>query len=107
MTSVNPSMRLKVKGDTYYVPDPDGRVYFQNNLGSFQMEGKGIDKWIEKLMPLFNGEHTLGELITGVKADCSNRGQSRFGTACLQSDICDFYAVQTAQLSILPMYVPR
>ncbi|MED1785483.1 putative thiazole-containing bacteriocin maturation protein [Brevibacillus fortis] len=66
MTSVNPSMRLKVKGDTYYVPDPDGRVYFQNNLGSFQMEGKGIDKWIEKLMPLFNGEHTLEELTNGL-----------------------------------------
>lgn len=66
MTSVNPSMRLKVKGDTYYLPDPDGRVYFQNNLGSFQMEGKGIDKWIEILMPMFNGEHTLGELTDGL-----------------------------------------
>ncbi|UFJ41728.1 putative thiazole-containing bacteriocin maturation protein [Brevibacillus humidisoli] len=66
MGTVTPSMRLMVKGDTYYVPDQNGRVYFQNNLGSFHMEGKGIDKWIEKLMPMFNGEYTMEELTAGL-----------------------------------------
>jgi putative thiazole-containing bacteriocin maturation protein len=30
------------------------------------MEGDGIDKWIEKLLPMFNGEYTLGDLTDGL-----------------------------------------
>ncbi|GAX91757.1 putative thiazole-containing bacteriocin maturation protein [Effusibacillus lacus] len=66
MTSLNPSMRLKVKGDTFFLPDPNGGVYFRNNLGSFRMEGRTIDQWIEKLIPVFNGEHTLEDLTDGL-----------------------------------------
>ncbi|USG63280.1 putative thiazole-containing bacteriocin maturation protein [Brevibacillus ruminantium] len=66
MTSMDPSMRLKVKRDTFFLPDPNGSVYFRNHVGSFRMEGTMIDQWIEKLLPLFNGEHTLAELTDGL-----------------------------------------
>ncbi len=66
MTNLNPSMRLKVKGDTFFLPDPNGGVYFRNNVGSFRMEGNTIDQWIEKLIPMFNGEYTLEDLTDGL-----------------------------------------
>lgn len=56
------SMRLKVKGDTFFIPDPRGGVYFRNNTGSFRMEGEDIEQWLESLMPELNGEHTMEEL---------------------------------------------
>jgi putative thiazole-containing bacteriocin maturation protein len=59
-------MRLKVKGDTFYLPDPNGGVYFRNNTGSFRMEGDTIDQWIEKLMPMWNGEHSMEVLTDGL-----------------------------------------
>lgn len=73
MTTLNPSMRLKVKGDTSFLPDPDGSVYFRNNLVSFQMQGEMMDKWIEMLMPVFNGEHTLEDLTDGLPEQHRNR----------------------------------
>jgi putative thiazole-containing bacteriocin maturation protein len=63
---MNPSTRLKVKGDTFFLPNPDGGVYFRNNVGSFRMEGSTIDQWIEKLIPVFNGEHTMEDLTDGL-----------------------------------------
>lgn len=66
MANLNPSMRLKVKRDTFFLPDPDGGVYFRNNSISFRMEGRTIDQWIEKLIPLFNGEYTLEDLTDGL-----------------------------------------
>lgn len=65
MTNLNPSMRLKVKRDTFFLPDLRG-VYFRNNVSSFRMEGEGIDQWIEKLIPIFNGEYRLGDLTNGL-----------------------------------------
>ncbi|WP_433945044.1 putative thiazole-containing bacteriocin maturation protein [Paenibacillus sp. SN-8-1] len=65
MTNLNPSMRLKVKRDTFVLPDQDG-VYFRNNVSSFHMEGEAIDRWIEMLIPIFNGEHRLGDLTDGL-----------------------------------------
>ncbi|MEK4027050.1 putative thiazole-containing bacteriocin maturation protein [Pseudobacillus sp. FSL P4-0506] len=62
MANLNPSMRLKVKRDTFYLPEPNRGVYFRNNLSSFRIEGSGIDQWVEKLLPMFNGEYTLGQL---------------------------------------------
>jgi putative thiazole-containing bacteriocin maturation protein len=62
MTNLTPSARLKVKRDTFFLPDPNGGVYFRNNVSSFRMEGSTISQWIEKLMPMFNGEHTLEDL---------------------------------------------
>ncbi|PTM59044.1 putative thiazole-containing bacteriocin maturation protein [Desmospora activa DSM 45169] len=63
---MNLSMRLKVKADTFYLPNPNGGVYFCNNEGSFRLQGQTIDRWIEKLFPVFNGEHTLEELTQGL-----------------------------------------
>lgn len=65
MGKLNPSMRLKVKRDTFFLPDSSG-VYFRNNVSSFRMEGEAIDQWIEKLIPIFNGEHKLGDLTDGL-----------------------------------------
>lgn len=65
MIKLNPSMRLKVKRDTFFLPDSSG-VYFRNNVSSFRMEGEAIDQWIEKLIPIFNGEHRLGDLTDGL-----------------------------------------
>lgn len=62
MTNLNPSMRLKVKRDTFFLPDPNSGVYFRNNLSSFRMEGNMIDQWVEKLMPMFNGNYSLEDL---------------------------------------------
>ncbi|WP_424765943.1 putative thiazole-containing bacteriocin maturation protein [Paenibacillus sp. sgz302251] len=59
-------MRLKVNGDTFFLPSTDGSVYFRNNIGSFRMEGSTIDQWIEKLMPVFNGGHTMHDLTDGL-----------------------------------------
>ncbi|MGX4583068.1 putative thiazole-containing bacteriocin maturation protein [Paenibacillus chitinolyticus] len=65
MANVNPSMRLKVKRDTFFLPDLGG-VYFRNNVSSFRMEGEAIDQWIETLIPIFNGEHRLEDLTDGL-----------------------------------------
>jgi putative thiazole-containing bacteriocin maturation protein len=73
MTNMNPSMRLKVKRDTFFLPDPNRGVYFRNNVSSFLMEGSMIDQWVEKLIPMFNGEHTLENLTTGLQGPYRDR----------------------------------
>jgi putative thiazole-containing bacteriocin maturation protein len=73
MTKLNSYSRLKAKRDTFYLPDPQGGVYFRNNVSSFRMEGSTIYQWIEKLMPMFNGEQTLGDLTEGLTALYRNR----------------------------------
>jgi putative thiazole-containing bacteriocin maturation protein len=64
--SVNPSMCLKVKMDTFYLPDLDGSVYFRNNEGSFKMEGKSVFQWVERLLPALNGQQSLFDLTDGL-----------------------------------------
>ncbi|KAF0820087.1 hypothetical protein KIS4809_1359 [Bacillus sp. ZZV12-4809] len=66
MENLTPSVRLKVKRDTLFIPDPAKGVYFRNNESSFRMEGSMIDQWVQKLMPMFNGEYSLGELTAGL-----------------------------------------
>lgn len=73
MISLNPSMRLKVKRDTFFLPDSNRGVYFRNNISSFRMEGSTIDQWVEKLIPMFNGEYTLGNLTEGLPAAYRDR----------------------------------
>ncbi len=73
MTKLNSSTRLKVKRDTFYLPDQEGGVYFRNNESSFRLKGDTIYQWIEKLMPMFNGEQTLGELTEGLTTPYRNR----------------------------------
>ncbi|MDQ0200065.1 putative thiazole-containing bacteriocin maturation protein [Neobacillus ginsengisoli] len=73
MTKLTSSSRLKVKRDTFFLPDQSGGVYFRNNVSSFQMEGATIYQWIEKLMPMFNGEKTLEDLTVGLTPPYRNR----------------------------------
>ncbi|RST72270.1 putative thiazole-containing bacteriocin maturation protein [Siminovitchia acidinfaciens] len=73
MSKLNSSTRLKVKRDTFFLPDPKGGVYFRNNSSSFRMEGNTIYQWIEKLIPMFNGEKTLEDLTKGLTAPYQNR----------------------------------
>jgi putative thiazole-containing bacteriocin maturation protein len=73
MDKLDPSMCLKVKRDTFYLPEPDRGVYFRNNLCSFRMEGNGIDQWVEKLLPMFNGEYSLAYLTNGLPEPYKNR----------------------------------
>ncbi|WP_139998518.1 putative thiazole-containing bacteriocin maturation protein [Paenibacillus paridis] len=70
---MNPSTRLKVRGDTFFLPGSDGSVYFRNNIGSFRMEGASINQWIEKLMPIFNGEHSMQEVTNGLSEPYQKR----------------------------------
>ncbi|HEU4963956.1 MAG TPA: putative thiazole-containing bacteriocin maturation protein [Bacilli bacterium] len=66
MSQVHPSMRPKVKGDTFFLTGSDDDVYFRNNEGSFQMKGHSIAQWVEKLLPMFDGTRTLEELTEGL-----------------------------------------
>ncbi|MDQ0190356.1 bacteriocin maturation protein [Alicyclobacillus cycloheptanicus] len=73
MASVQPWMRLKVKADTFFLPDADGAVYFRNNVGSFRMEGAAVLSWLEKLLPAFDGRQTLERLTEGLPAPYRDR----------------------------------
>lgn len=73
MTNLDPSMRLKVKRDTFFLPEANNGVFFRNNVSSFRMEGSMIDKWVEKLIPMFNGEHTLESLTNGLPGPYRDR----------------------------------
>ncbi|USK87151.1 putative thiazole-containing bacteriocin maturation protein [Peribacillus asahii] len=73
MTKLTTYSRLKVKRDTFYLPDSQGGVYFRNNVSSFRMEGGTIYQWIERLMPMFNGEQSLGDLTEGLTVPYRNR----------------------------------
>jgi putative thiazole-containing bacteriocin maturation protein len=73
MTALNSTSRLKVKRDTFFIPDLKGGVYFRNNVSSFRMEGRTIYQWIEKLLPMFNGEQTLEELTEGLSIPYRDR----------------------------------
>jgi putative thiazole-containing bacteriocin maturation protein len=66
-------MRLKVKRDTFFLPDPNRGVYFRNNVSSFHMKGSTIDQWVNKLIPMFNGEYTLGNLTDGLPGPYRDR----------------------------------
>jgi putative thiazole-containing bacteriocin maturation protein len=73
MKKLNASTRLKVKKDTFYIPDQEGGVYFRNNESSFRLKGSTIYQWIETLMPMFNGEQTLEKLTEGLTAPYKKR----------------------------------
>lgn len=73
MGSIEPWMRLKVKNDTFFLPDVDGTVYFRNNVGSFRMNGMSVQSWIEKLFPVWNGQHTLAGLTDGLPTPYKDR----------------------------------
>lgn len=66
MNRLTPAARLKTNGDTFFLPVPNEGIYFRNNVGTFRMNGEMIERWIEKLIPMFNGEHTLEQLTSGL-----------------------------------------
>jgi putative thiazole-containing bacteriocin maturation protein len=59
------TMRPKLTGDTFYIPLADG-VYFRNNQRAFKIKGKMIYRWMEKLAPYLEGQHTLEEITDGL-----------------------------------------
>ncbi|TDF98018.1 putative thiazole-containing bacteriocin maturation protein [Paenibacillus piri] len=73
MTNLTSAARPKVKEDTFFLPVPNDSVYFRNNVGTFRMEGEMIDRWIEKLVPMFNGAYTLADLTAGLSDPHRNR----------------------------------
>ena len=73
MTNVHSSMCLKLKKGTFFMPEPSGSVYFRNNSASFRMEGSTIHQWIEKLLPMYTGEHSLASLTDGLSKPYRDR----------------------------------
>ncbi len=73
MDNIQPWMRLKVKADTFFLPDVDGAVYFRNNAASFRMHGTSVLAWIEKLLPAFDGSNTLESLTEGLPTPYRDR----------------------------------
>ncbi|MGH3825894.1 MAG: TOMM precursor leader peptide-binding protein [Pseudonocardiaceae bacterium] len=61
-------MRPKLRGDTKYVPVPDG-IYLQNNRRVLRIPGKQVYQWIDRLAPYLDGHHSLAELTDGLSAD--------------------------------------
>ncbi|HEU5230493.1 MAG TPA: TOMM precursor leader peptide-binding protein [Ktedonobacteraceae bacterium] len=61
-------MRPKLKGDTFYIPIPDG-VYIRNNQKTFKIKGKVVYRWLERLAPYLDGQYTLEEITTGLSAE--------------------------------------
>ncbi|ERI10730.1 putative thiazole-containing bacteriocin maturation protein [Aneurinibacillus aneurinilyticus] len=99
MANLPPYTRLKVKRDTFFLPDPDGGVYFRNNVSSFRMEGSTIDQWIEKLIPMFNGEHTLKDLTDGLPSPYRDRVYEIAGVLYENSFVRDVSQDRPHQLS--------
>ncbi|MGE7879461.1 putative thiazole-containing bacteriocin maturation protein [Peribacillus muralis] len=73
MVKLTPTMQLKLKRDTFFFPEPNKGVYFRNNISSFRMEGSTIVQWIENLLPMFNGVHSLRELTDGLSGPYRSR----------------------------------
>lgn len=61
-------MRPKLRGDTKYVPTPDG-VYLQNNRRVLRIPGKQVYQWVDRLAPYLDGNRSLVELTDGLSAD--------------------------------------
>ncbi|HHT7189552.1 TPA: putative thiazole-containing bacteriocin maturation protein [Bacillus cereus] len=73
MSNLPAHAKLKANKDTFFLPDSNGGVYFRNNASSFRMDGDGIFNWIEKLMPMFNGQYSLAEITDGLPLPYQNR----------------------------------
>jgi putative thiazole-containing bacteriocin maturation protein len=56
-------MRPKFKGDTFYIPTPEG-VYFRNNQNTNFLKGKKIYQWLELIVPYLDGNSTLEEITS-------------------------------------------
>lgn len=54
-------MQPKLKGDTFYMPLADG-IYLRNNQRTLKIKSKAAYRWLERLAPYLNGQHTLEAL---------------------------------------------
>ncbi|KKK36296.1 bacteriocin maturation protein [Mesobacillus campisalis] len=99
MSNLKPSMLLKVKRDTFFLPDSNSGVYFRNNISSFHMKGQGIDQWVSKLMPMFDGKHTLEYLTKGLPGPYKNRVYEIAGVLHANGFVRDISSDSPHQLS--------
>jgi putative thiazole-containing bacteriocin maturation protein len=84
-------------------------VYFRNNEGSFRMEGRSIVEWINHLMPVFDGTHTLGELTEGLNEAHRNRvyeiAQILYDNGYLRDEASD--PPHSLRAEIITSYAPQ
>jgi putative thiazole-containing bacteriocin maturation protein len=83
MFTIIPTACLKTNQDTYYVPDQEGGIYFRNQKHSFRLQGSNVYQWMEKLIPMFDGSHTMQEITNGLP-DTYQRRVYEFATLLLK-----------------------
>src|SRR5579884_2997038 len=59
------TMRPKLNAGIFYTPSARG-VVFRNRQNSFEIRGQTIYRWVARLAPYLNGEHTLDEITQGL-----------------------------------------
>lgn len=109
MNGVQPGMCLKVKADTFFLPDVDGSVYFRNNARSFRMDGASVQAWVEKLLPVLDGQHTMESLTEGLPVPYRKRIYDLAGMLYDNGFLRDVSADKLHQLKdeILARYAPQ
>ncbi|PFX61600.1 putative thiazole-containing bacteriocin maturation protein [Bacillus wiedmannii] len=73
MQRLNPSTRLKMNRDTFFVVYPEEGVYFRNNFTSLRIEGNDIGQWVDTLIPVFDGINTLEYISKGLPESHRNK----------------------------------
>ncbi|MGH4002195.1 MAG: hypothetical protein ACRDTJ_32540, partial [Pseudonocardiaceae bacterium] len=91
-------MRPKLRGDTKYVPTPDG-VYLQNNRRVLRIPGKQVYQWVDRLTPYLDGNHSLAELTDGLSADRAEMVDQLVETLAAAGFIKDVEADESHTLS--------
>jgi putative thiazole-containing bacteriocin maturation protein len=66
MPGVTLSMCLKINRDTFVYPQNNGGVYLRNNVTSIQMDGDTIDQWLQKLIPMLDGNRSMEQITDGL-----------------------------------------
>jgi putative thiazole-containing bacteriocin maturation protein len=66
MSGVTLSMCLKINRDTFVYPQNNGGVYLRNNVTSIQMDGNTIEQWLQKLIPMLDGNRSMEEITDGL-----------------------------------------
>ncbi|MGA4719823.1 bacteriocin maturation protein [Fictibacillus nanhaiensis] len=66
MPGVTLSMCLKINRDTFVYPQNNGGVYLRNNVTSIQMNGDTIDQWLQKLIPMLDGNRSMEQITDGL-----------------------------------------
>lgn len=66
MSGVTLSMCLKINRDTFVYPQNNGGVYLRNNVTSIQMDGNTIEQWLQKLIPMLDGNRSMEQITDGL-----------------------------------------